>query len=545
MCVGGVAWPVKTPDGRVIGSVGLDFSWDKFNEQLQAAKVYKDSYMLLISHSGLLAATRKAEDIGTPSGVFKEHNELFTKAASDVKPFTFDGKSSSLNTICDYFVNPFRVGTAKETWYMVLSAPRYQINADIKAVQFAVIGTFVISLAIAILIAVFVIARIVKQLKVGVDVMKNIAQGDGDLTVRLEVKGGDEMGKMFTYFNETMEKIHRSISSVAAETTKMSAAGDDLAANMNETAAASNEINANIDGVSHQVLTQAKSVTQASSSISEISNQVREMQSEISSQAAAVVQSSAAVEEMVANIRSVTQILEKNSGTMESLKEAADSGKQSVANSVELSEKITEKSKALLEASKVVQAIASQTNLLAMNAAIEAAHAGEAGAGFSVVSDEIRKLAEDSSKQGKAITDNMKDVMDSIQEVAKASNDLQAKFNQIFELTGTATQQEGVIKNAMIEQTEGSTQILQAMKQINDITDKVKEKSSVMLTSSEQADREMNQLTALSSEISSSMGEMSQGMNNINEAMNSVNDTTKLTKQSIENLAKTVSYFKV
>ena len=158
---------------------------------------------------------------------------------------------------------------------------------------------------------------------------------------------------------------------------------------------------------------------------------------------------------MVANIRSVTGILQKNSESMQQLSTSSEEGRTSVAGTVAFTGKIEEQSQSLLQASSMISNIASQTNLLAMNAAIEAAHAGEAGKGFSVVADEIRKLAEDSGKQGKAITANLKQVISSIHKIAESTSNLQKKFNEIYSLTKTVDQQEHVIMNAMQEQSDG------------------------------------------------------------------------------------------
>ena len=210
---------------------------------------------------------------------------------------------------------------------------------------------------------------------------------------------------------------------------------------------------------------------------------------------------------------------------------------------MESTKKIQEQSETLLEASKVIQNIASQTNLLAMNASIEAAHAGEAGAGFAVVADEIRKLAEDSNVQGKKITKNLKVVLDSIKTVTTSTETLQSKFNQIYDITQKVAEQETTIMRAMQEQREGGGQVLGAMKQINDITVSVKNDSGVMQTSIADVNQNMADLARLTSEITASMQEMELGIENINQSINSVNDLTHANRDSIDRLDNVVEKF--
>jgi methyl-accepting chemotaxis protein len=248
---------------------------------------------------------------------------------------------------------------------------------------------------------------------------------------------------------------------------------------------------------------------------------------------------------MVANIRSVTTILEKNSSAVESLGSVSEEGREKITSTVEITQKIEEQSENLLQASSVIQNIAAQTNLLSMNAAIEAAHAGESGKGFSIVADEIRKLAEDSNAQGKNITANLKQVMESIHLVAESTAATQSKFNQIFELTQTVAEQEKIIMNAMQEQSDGSGQVLEAVQQIKEITVTVQSSAQEMQAADEVVQQEVEQLSELTAEITGSMQEMTIGTTQINDSVNYINDSAVKNKHSIDVLAKVVGKFKV
>jgi methyl-accepting chemotaxis protein len=248
---------------------------------------------------------------------------------------------------------------------------------------------------------------------------------------------------------------------------------------------------------------------------------------------------------MVANIKSVTGILQKNGDTIKLLESSSENGRQSIDGTVLVTQKIKQQSETLLEASTVIQNIAEQTNLLAMNAAIEAAHAGESGKGFSVVADEIRKLAEDSNQQGKAITTNLTEVLSSINEVADSTGALQEIFSKIYSLTQQVAQQELTIMNAMQEQSEGGTQVLSAIKQINDVTVNVRAGSDSMQRENSAINEKMEHLSRLTDEITSSMEEMSLGIETINNSINSVNDLTRKNTENIETLGKAVGKFKV
>ncbi len=388
-------------------------------------------------------------------------------------------------------------------------------------------------------------AGIISSLKKNISILRNISEGEGDLTQKIDILKSDEIGTMAKYFNLSFEKIRMLVETVKSQSSTLQNIGLELVSNMTQTAASISEISSNIQSVKNSTLKQSSSVTETGSTMRRMKNEIEDLHTLVDNQAANVTESSSAIEQMMASINNVSQTLFKNNENIKRLTESSETGRESLNRIDEDIRMVAEESESLIDISEVIQNIASQTNLLSMNAAIEAAHAGEAGKGFSVVADEIRKLAESSGEQAKIVATVLGKIKTSIETISFSAKNVLNEFNVIQMEVNTVTNQENAIRSAMEEQAAGSKQVLQAIEQLRDISQEVNAHSSQMLTHSQLVVEETKNLDILTTEITASMNEMSAGTEQVVIAITKVNEISDQNKASIDDLILEVEKFKV
>ena len=390
-----------------------------------------------------------------------------------------------------------------------------------------------ITTILTLLIVLLIYESILKRLKFVRNSIKTLSSGEADLTQRVMVKGNNEFSELGTDVNTFIELLQSLVKRLNKAELALEQIGNELGVNSQETASATTEILANISSVRSQAEVQSSAVSETSNVLERSSQHVQELVDLVSNQVSGITQASAAIEEMISNISAVSNSIKMMSYSFKLLDSNVGDGNHKLENVGNKVNQMAEQSKMLLQANNMIAQVASQTNLLAMNAAIEAAHAGEAGKGFSVVADEIRKLAETSSMQSRNINNELKEIGISIKDVVDLSNEARSAFTAIVNQLNTTDQIMGQIDNAMTEQSAASTQILEALADMKDQTASVNEKSVNLRRGIENVQNNMSVVSQVSDVILGSMDEMAAGSQQISSASQNVSELAQSTRDNI------------
>jgi methyl-accepting chemotaxis protein len=534
--------PVKNNAGKTVGVVGVDIELSGIQAVVNDLKPFGNGVAAVFSAGGVNIAhfdpARNGKNMrDTEADIVGDHLDDWVNAVTTGTPVNFTAGDMMV------YMTPFTVGDSAKPWSIAIGASHADIMAPINHMFFIIIGIGAVTIAAMTLGAFFIARSISRPIVQTMTVLKDVA--DGDLTRQIDINSKDEVGDLARYINFTIVKIKDLVRAIKDKSAALSAIGNDLAGNMIKTAAAINQITANIQSIRTRIINQSASVSETNATMEQITRNIDKLSGHVDRQGAGVAQSSSAIEEMLANIQSVTRTLVKNAGNVKELMSASEVGRTGLEDVAADIEEITRESEGLLEINAVMENIASQTNLLSMNAAIEAAHAGETGKGFAVVANEIRKLAENSSEQSKTISVVLKKIKDSIDKITRSTDNVLKKFEAIDGGVKTVSEQEENIRNAMEEQNTGSKQILDAIGQLNDVTQMVRDGSQEMLEGSRQVIQESKNLELATQEISNGISEMAGGADQINVSVDQVNTISGENKENIDVLVAEILKFKV
>jgi len=543
--------PIINPrTDEVVGIVFCLLNLDIVQEMLvDTIKSYEEiALMVIYSNDGTIIGhflpDRVGKNLKDVDHEYGNQQEAAYQAVRDGKPYKLKFYDPNMKDYCNFLMQPFTIGNSGMTWTLLFGIMDSYVLKEVRGYTRFTIILAIIAIIIAAVIVYFTLDRTTKPIVSVAGTLKDISEGEGDLTKRIVVRSDDEIGDLSNYFNLTMEKIRNLIKTIKYKISGLEHTSFELSMNMDNTSTAVQQISSSLDSMRDLMVKQESGAEEAGKAVDDIKLNIDNLNKMIEEQTDSVNRSSSAIEEMTANINSVTRTLVENSKNVSALTEASENGKTGVQTVAQEIQEIAHDSEGLLEINSVMNNIAAQTNLLSMNAAIEAAHAGEAGKGFAVVADEIRKLAESSSKQSKTTATMLKKIKASIDNITKSSNEVLARFGAIDTSVKTVSEHEQNILNAMEEQETGGKQILDSISRLRDITSSVKQGSDHMAESGETLVRETDGFIKTSKETVDGMNDILKGIHQISNSVVHVDEMSHENNKNFESLKQETEKFK-
>ena len=535
------AFPVEA-DGRTVGAVlaGYDLTKEDFPDYIKDSfgcdgSIYSGKVMVsttIRNKSGSSIAGTEAKDTAVLKAVLENGERAVRKVKIDGDTY----RSASI---------PIKNGHGEVRGMAFVGVRQSLVNA-IKASVIEIVSPIIILIAAAVaLVLTLIIRSVLRPLKTVRNSINGIASGKADLTKRIDIEANNEIGEVVKGFNSFSDKLQSIVKNLKDSKNNLVESGENLKEGTLDTSSAISQIIGNIKSMGGNISNQAGSVQQTASAVNEIIANIQSLSHMVETQAAGVAQASSAVEQMIGNIASVNQSVDKMAESFRLIATEAETGASTQAELSGQIMKIDEQSKLLHDANSTISNIASQTNLLAMNAAIEAAHAGEAGRGFAVVADEIRKLSETSSEQSKSIGSQLKSIQDTITTVVDSAQRGAQGYSVLAERIRDTDELVRQIKSAMAEQNEGSKQITQALHNMNDSTVEVRNASEEMAEGSRAILTEVHALQESSESMRQGMDEMAAGARKINETGAVLSNISSGMEKSITEIGEQVDQFSV
>jgi methyl-accepting chemotaxis protein len=404
---------------------------------------------------------------------------------------------------------------------------------------------FFIVLAIAFGVEFASSSEIRSQLKRISAKMRDIHEGEGDLTQRISITQFDEIGELSDNINRFIGQLNDLLKQVAG----VAAQVDDSSANMGESleqaSSAVEEMLASAEQVKKNTARQQDLAGDAQENFDHLFESINSISQNVENQASFIEETSSSIEQMAANIRSVSDAADRANEKTSGLEAVAGKGGKSVSDTIASIREIEDASKRVIQIIAMIQDMNEQTNLLAMNAAIEAAHAGQEGKGFAVVANEVKKLAEDGSNQAKQIVAYIDTMNERITNGVRLSDQANTSLTRISHDTKESADIVQEISAAMKEQSSGANQIVGAVASVVEATHAIRQKAIDQDELGKRLQEFMVKLVAVSTEIDVAAGEQIAGDREVVSAVQSVHNSSETNQKAIGTLQQIISRFKL
>jgi methyl-accepting chemotaxis protein len=387
-----------------------------------------------------------------------------------------------------------------------------------------------------ILLVVFFLSRAVTRPMLKIQDTINSSLIHGDLTKMLEVRSGDEIGVLSKDFNIFIAQLRDFIDKMRQTGLENRQNGSELSHRLEESLGLLTRLFSATELIRRETERLVGIASESSASTEEIAATTVSFSDRINDQAGAVSQTSSSIEEISASIQNVLKIINNRLDAENALKNLTADGVRLSQETMSTVGDFAQRADAMQEMIRTINDVAKQTNLLAMNAAIEAAHAGEFGRGFAVVADEIRKLAESTARQSKEISATLKQLIAQVILARTASGKSGEAFQSIARDIEASVDASRQIATAMQELATGSREIVAATGTLSQITEEIRSGSQEIRLGSEQIRDSLGETQKSAEKVARALEQIQGGVTEVNVAQLRISDINAKTNASIDAL---------
>jgi methyl-accepting chemotaxis protein len=368
---------------------------------------------------------------------------------------------------------------------------------------------------------------------------------EGDFTIDVPKTGRDEIGALARNVGNYIEQFAEMVRTVKSSIRESEELKETLTNTEQEYSSSVNQMTANIRSIGNQIQGLNRSLESTTGSVSDIFARIRELTSQIETQSSSVNEASSSMEEMAASIDNVAKITTARTEASNQLVEVTKTGNEKVQSTNHVVWRIAQSVQEIMDIIDIINKIAGQTNILSMNAAIEAAHAGEYGRGFSVVAEEIRELSDSTNENAKKIKQSLQEISDAVEQAEQLSTESSKSFDSIMEEVQRFTSSMQEISATTDELSSGTQEMLQTTSDLSSATVQIKEAAEHIESETKQIDESMGEIRSISQQVEQGIQEISTGTEEITQGMTHLNEISRQNSEQIDELVSIVEGFRV